>query len=70
VTGPTTLRPRRRSQALEDAIRMEGMALDNSSRVDKNPEAPAREMRRAQRELHELRIAWRPSGADGRLSGC
>jgi hypothetical protein len=41
--------------ALEDAIRVERMALDNGSGVDKNLGALAREIRRTQRDLHELR---------------
>jgi hypothetical protein len=41
--------------ALEDAIRVERMALDNGSGVDKNLGALAREIRRTQRDLHEIR---------------
>jgi hypothetical protein len=48
-------RPDDSSQALEDAIRVERMALDNGSGVDKNLGALAREVRRTQRDLHELR---------------
>jgi hypothetical protein len=44
-----------RSQALEDAIRVERMALDNGSGIDKNMGALAREVRRTQRDVHELR---------------
>jgi hypothetical protein len=40
---------------LEDAIRVERMALDNGSGVDKNMGALAREIRRTQRDVHELR---------------
>jgi hypothetical protein len=48
-------RPEDSSLALEDAIRVERMALDNGSGVDKNMGALAREIRRTQRDLHELR---------------
>jgi hypothetical protein len=48
-------RPDDSSQALEDAIRVERMALDNGSGVDKNLGALAREIRRTQRDLHEIR---------------
>jgi hypothetical protein len=48
-------RPDDSSQALEDAIRVERMALDNGTGVDKNLGALAREVRRTQRDLYELR---------------
>jgi hypothetical protein len=48
-------RPDDSSLALEDAIRVERMALDNGSGVDKNLGALAREIRRTQRDVHELR---------------
>jgi hypothetical protein len=48
-------RPDDSSLALEDAIRVERMALDSGSGVDKNLGALAREIRRIQRDLHELR---------------
>jgi hypothetical protein len=48
-------RPDDSSQELEDAIRVERMALDNGSGVDKNMGALAREIRRTQRDVHELR---------------
>ena len=48
-------RPDDSSLALEDAIRVEQMALDNGTGVDKNLGALAREVRRTQRDLYELR---------------
>ena len=42
------------SQALEDAIRVERMALDNGSGVDRNLGALAREIRRTQRSVHAI----------------
>jgi hypothetical protein len=48
-------RPDDSSRALQDAIRVERMALDNGSGVDNNLGALAREIRRTQRDVHELR---------------
>jgi hypothetical protein len=48
-------RPDDSKQALEDAILVERMALDNGSGVDKNLGALAREIRRTQRDVHMLR---------------
>lgn len=48
-------RPDGTSQALEDAIRVERMALDAGPNADRNLGALAREIRRTQRDVHELR---------------
>ena len=42
------------SQALEDAIRVERMALDSGPNADRNLGALAREIRRTQRDLHAV----------------
>ncbi len=52
---PEPRRPDDSRQALEDAIRVERMALDAGPNADKNVGALAREIRRTQRGLHELR---------------
>ena len=51
ATRPPT-RPEDTSQALEDAIRVERMALDSGPNADRNLGALAREIRRTQRDVN------------------